>query len=72
MAHLPIDLKLIRAAATDAGNRWMRLHPEERPEGTATWTQSALDAATAEFHRLCRAAGIAPYSLPKGKGHERA
>lgn len=63
----PIQLTIasIRAAATDAGNRYMRDHPNERPDDTAAWTRNALDAATSEFHRLCRAAGISPYQLPK-------
>jgi hypothetical protein len=60
-----LTITLIRAAATDAGNRYMRKHPEERPNGTAAWTRNALDAATAEFHRLCRLAGLSPYCLPK-------
>lgn len=56
-----LTIPLIRAAATDAGNRWMRDHPEAKPDGTAAWTMNAYNAAAAEFHRLCRAAGIDPH-----------
>ncbi len=63
----PIQLTIanIRAAATDAGNRYMRDHPNEKPEGTAKWTKEAFFASNTVFHRLCRAAGISPYQLPK-------
>jgi hypothetical protein len=64
MTRPTLDMRMIRAAATDAGNRYMRQHPEARPDGSAVWTREALDAATAEFHRLCRAAGISPHTLP--------
>lgn len=65
MAQMTLTIPMIRAAATDAGNRYMARHPEERPDGSAAWTRNALHAATAEFHRLCKAAGISPYMLPK-------
>lgn len=64
MSKLELDMTLIRAAATDAGNRYMRQHPEERPEGSKAWTMNALHAATDEFHRLCRVAGVSPFQLP--------
>ncbi len=60
-----LDIKLIRAASTDAGNRYMKAHPNDRPEGTAVWTREAFHAASSEFHRLCKAAGISPFQLPK-------
>lgn len=65
MAKPVLTIPLIRAAATDAGNRYMRDHPAERPDGSAVWTMNAYNAAAAEFHRLCRAAGISPYQLPR-------
>lgn len=55
--------KIIRAAATDAGNRWMRNHPETKTEGTAAWTRDAYNAAAAEFHRLCRDLGLDPFKM---------
>jgi hypothetical protein len=66
MTKIVLDVKLIRAAATDAGNRYMRKHPNEQPDGTNAWTRNALAAATTEFHRLCKLAGLNPYCLPKG------
>jgi hypothetical protein len=60
-----LTIENIRAASTDAGNRYMRDHPEERPNGSAAWTRNAYDAAVAEFHRLCKAAGLSPYVLPR-------
>ena len=62
-----LTLPMIHAASTDAGNRYMRDHPEERPGETAAWTRDAYNAAASEFHRLCRVAGISPYQLPKNK-----
>jgi hypothetical protein len=64
MTRPVLDLRMIRAAATDAGNRYMRRHPEARPTGSAVWTREAYDAATTEFHRLCREAGISLWKLP--------
>jgi hypothetical protein len=60
-----LDIATIRAAATDAGNRYMRDHPEERPERTNAWTHNAFNAAASEFQRLARLAGINLYVLPK-------
>jgi len=58
VARITLTIPLIRAASTDAGNRWMRDHPDQRPDGTAVWTMDAYLAAVGEFHRLCRLAGI--------------
>lgn len=64
---MKLDVSIIRAASTDAGNRYMQQHPEERADGTQAWTRNAFHAAAAEFNRLCRAAGISPYVLPMTK-----
>lgn len=64
MAPLTLTLPLIRAAAADAGDRYMRAHPEEQPNGSQVWTHNAFHAAAAEFNRLCRAAGLTPHALP--------
>lgn len=56
-----MTLELARAAATDAGRR--NAIKDGRPP--APWTREDLDAASAEFHRICRECRLNPFQLPR-------
>jgi hypothetical protein len=60
-----MTVELARAAATDAGRR----NAVRNGRPPAPWTRDDLDAATHEFHRICREFKIGMYGntpmLPK-------
>lgn len=62
-----MTVDLARAAATDAGRR----HAVAEGRPPVPWTRDDLDAANAEFHRICREFKIGPYGnepmLPRHK-----
>jgi hypothetical protein len=56
-----MTIDLARAAATDAGRRTMT----KRGLPPAPWDIQARDAATKEFHRLCREFNLNAFVMPK-------
>jgi len=52
------NYKMVFAAATDAGNRYVKEH------GLTKWNRAATLAATYEFNRICRDLKISPWRLP--------